>query len=180
MISELKKSLLDSIEEGTLEKIIQILDDNPESIEQVTPFGTWLHYAASEGQLPIVKELIKRGLDVNAHGGISKGTALLDAARNNHYEVARYLLDTGAKMDESASNRNPLFGAILRDNAKIAQLLIDRGIDIKIKYLFENKQTYDALGFARMRDATECIKVLEKAMSKVTAKAKSKVAKSKK
>lgn len=126
-----------------------------------TVFGSLLHIAAFHGQLPIVQELIKRGIDVNTCGGVTGGNALNDAASQGHYEVVRYLLDSGSKMDVSEPERNPLFSAIYGGHDAVGELLVDRGIDTKIRYSGESMRNMDALAFAKERGATKFVEYLE-------------------
>lgn len=157
MSDALFRPIKDAINEGNLKRFIEILDDHPEALEMDTPFGSWLHVAAGDGQLPIVKELVKRRMDVNARGGALEGNAMHAAVSEGHIEVVKYLLDAGSEMDVSASERNPLFAAILEDNAELAQLLIDRGLDPSHDY----GDGWNAINFAKLQNATKCLKLLE-------------------
>jgi uncharacterized protein len=158
----LELQIEEAIEEGQLKQVIKLLDDNPEAISIDTPFGSWLHAASRAGHLPIVKELVRRGMDVNARGGILEGNALHAAVSDGHLEVTKYLLDVGSEMDVSVSERNPLFAAILDDNAEIAQLLIERGLDPHTDY----GDDWNAINFAKRHGAAKCLKLLEKAQAK--------------
>jgi ankyrin repeat protein len=161
MSVKLIKPIIEAITEGNLKQVVQFLDDHPEAIHIETPFGSWLHVAANRGQLSIVKELVQRGMDVNARGGILGGNPLHAAANGAHYEVVKYLLGVGSEMDVSNSQWNPLFAAVLRDNAEVAQLLIDHGIDTMADY----GDGWNAIAFAKEQRAKKCLKLLEKAES---------------
>ena len=65
--------------------------------------------AASLGKLEIVQKLVELGADVNASGGFSEGGPLSRAAAYGHLEVARYLIDHGARLETSDPEKNPLF-----------------------------------------------------------------------
>jgi ankyrin repeat protein len=110
-------------------------------------------------------------VDVNARGGAYKGNAMNEAAIEGHLEMVKYLLEEGAEMDESDSEVNPLWGAILRDNVKIAQLLIDHGIDYTIKY---GDIQLDAMAFAKEQGAGHCYHLLEDIKKKGASKGKDK------
>jgi ankyrin repeat protein len=161
MRMHLAKPIYDAIGGGDLERVIQLLDDHPGAIHMDTPWGSWLHVAAGEGQLPIVKELLERGMEVNARGGVFGGNAMHVAVDDGQTEVVKYLLDHGAEMDVSASRYNPLFAAILDDNVEIAKLLIDRGIDVTVKYNSDTMKDMDAIAFAEKHGAEKCLKLLK-------------------
>jgi uncharacterized protein len=166
MSNEEYKKIRASVKEGRKEDVIALVDANPEAIHENGVFGTWLHVAASTNQVEVAKELIKRGVDINASGGILGGNALTEAASDGHYEMAKYLLEAGSEMDVSASERNPLFNAILGDKVKIAQLLIDHGIDINIKYSGDLAQNMTAFTVAKEQGARQCLKLLEETKKK--------------
>jgi uncharacterized protein len=153
--------MLSAIEDGNQDEVIRLLDAHSEALQMMTPFGTWLHVAASNGQLAIVKELVRRGIDVNARGGIAKGNALHRAATDGHYEAVKYLLEAGSEMDISEPERNPLFGAIINEHVQIGKLLIERGIDTKVSYTGDLMTNMDALAFAKERGAKGFVELLE-------------------
>jgi ankyrin repeat protein len=160
---EASNALYDAVVEGEFDAFISIIHSHPELIGEISGLGTWLHIAAGNGQLEMVKELVKRGLDVNARAGIGNGNALNDAATEGHYEVAKYLLDAGSEMDVSEPERNPLFGAIQSGNVAIGKLLIDRGIDTKVSYAGRSMKNMDALAFAEEHEDKGFIKLLKSA-----------------
>lgn len=127
-----------------------------------TVFGTWLHVAATAGQLEIVNLLVGLGIDVNVRGGIADCGAIKSASSAGHIEVVRYLLSAGAEMDVSDPTRNPLFGAIYGGHIDVAKLLIESGIDTQIKYTGDRMKNMDALGFAREQGQNEIADLLSK------------------
>src|SRR5688572_15155042 len=118
---ELLKSIRSAIRNGDLKRVTDLIDANPEAIDMDTAFGSWLHVAASFGQLPIVEELVNQGMDVNARGGTANGNALHRSATNGHIDVVKFLLDSGAEMDVSEPERNALFGTIINGHLDIAK-----------------------------------------------------------
>lgn len=126
-----------------------------------TPFGTWLHVAASKGELNIVKKLIELGSNINVIGGVYGGGALNEAASAGHIDIVSYLLSCRADMDVSEPERNPLFGAISNGHVDIAKLLIESGTDTEVKYSGESMKDMDALTFAREQGQEEIVKLLE-------------------
>ena len=57
-----------------------------------------LHYAASNGHLPVVQYLCEQGADKGARSNIGR-TALHDAAERGHFPVMQYLCEQGADME---------------------------------------------------------------------------------
>ena len=78
-----------------------------------TPFGTWLHDAASHGKLEIVRWLVSQGVDINAYNEANERTPLCDAAAEGHTEIVKHLIEAGASLDVSDSVRNALFASIV-------------------------------------------------------------------
>jgi ankyrin repeat protein len=76
-----------------------------------------------------VRELIARGVDVNAKMEISGGVALSSAAAAGHPEIVRMLLDAGA--DVNADSGAALTAAA--GHAEIVRLLLDRGADVNAR-----------------------------------------------
>ena len=145
----IQKEIRTAIKQGDAERVVSLIGSDKARLEMMTVFGTWLHVAASYGQLEIAKRLIALGADVNANGGTSGGGALHRAASDGHIEIVTYLLSCGAIMDVSEPERNPLFGAIYGGHTAIAKLLIDKGIDTHVQYNGPSMKNMDALAFAK-------------------------------
>jgi uncharacterized protein len=158
---QLLKAIRGAIRDGALTEFNDLINTSPDAIRMNTAFGPWLHVAASLGQLSIVKDLVERGVDVNARGGISGGNALNEAASEGHYDVVKFLLDSGAQMDTAEPERNPLFSAIYGGHLAVGKLLIERGIDTKVSYTGESMKNMDALAFAEERVQTEFVELLK-------------------
>ena len=144
-----------AIQDGDRSRVEALLVDGANLLNLMTPFGTWLHVAASAGKLDIVKMLVAMGIDPNERGDIFNGNPLHIAALDGHYEIVEYLLARGAEMDTSEPERNPLFGAILGGHFDIVKLLIAKGIDYSVKYTGESMKDMDALAFAHERGQVE-------------------------
>jgi ankyrin repeat protein len=88
--------------------------------------------AAREGDLPAVRALLQRGLDVN-EPGIDGTPALHWAVRVNNQEMVKLLLDAGA--DVNAVNRYgqaPVHVAIEYHHAGMLRSLIEAGADPEV------------------------------------------------
>lgn len=154
------KEIRAAIKEEDVRKIKSLLGLDQGLLSMITVSGTWLHVAAAQGRLEIVKILVSLGADVNAKGGVLGGSPLNEAAAEGHLEIVKYLLSCGAKMDVSEPERNPLFSAIYGGHMDVVKLLIDRGIDVHVKYSGPSMNNMDPLAFAQERGQTEIAKLL--------------------
>lgn len=109
---QIGKEIRSAIKRGDTQRVMELIGTDAELLHRMTPFGTWLHVAASKGQLEMVKRLIDIGADMNKQGGVFNGGAINEAASNGHFEIVRYLVANGADLDVSEPEKNPLFGAI--------------------------------------------------------------------
>lgn len=66
---QIAKDIRGAIKSGQLDKLRNLLEQEPEMLTWMTPFGTWLHIAAAYGQLVIIEYLINVGIDTNVQGG---------------------------------------------------------------------------------------------------------------
>lgn len=90
-----------------------------------------LHFAAQDGDLNKVMELVGKGYPINVFDEIDK-TPLHYAVEENHYKVASFLIKSGA--DVNAYNKNKAGNTPLREVAsgcsfEMAKILIDAGAD---------------------------------------------------
>jgi len=137
-----------------------------------------LFYAAENGYLNVIDELLKKGADVNAHDFYLE-TALTKAVRNNHIKTVELLLKKGAKVDnKNTYNDTDLSFAIRTEHPDIFLLLLDvaKGkLDAgKLKELIDCK---DSFGFpviiwAVQYNYTEIVTALFNAGADVNAKDK--------
>lgn len=92
---------------------------------------TDLHFAAQDGDLRRLRELLLKGYDINSFDDIGK-TPLHYAVAFERVEVARYLIEQGADVnahDESTIGNTPLGEVAGSCSLRIAQLLIEAGAD---------------------------------------------------
>ncbi len=142
------KRIRNAIKQGDYDTLKMLINENPEVLNEMTPFGTWLHVAAKRGHLEIVKYLVEKGLDVNIKGGTFDGSALNVASLGGDTETVKYLIANGAVMDVSLAKRNPLFSAIQGGHMDVVQYLVQKGIDITVRYNTENLNNISAYEFA--------------------------------
>ncbi|CAG8262989.1 unnamed protein product [Penicillium salamii] len=100
-------------------------DKNPGPAE-----GSSLYYASFDGLVAPVKELIAKGADVNAQGGLY-ANALCAASAEGHQEIVTLLLDKGADFNAQGSEYgNALCAASAEGHQEIVTLLLDKGADV--------------------------------------------------
>jgi hypothetical protein len=123
--------------------------------------------AAADGNITAVKDLIVKGVDVNAES--PKGSALMLAAYWGHIEVVKLLIDKGADVNRKTGNEDydtALLGSILGGETEIVKLLIEKGSAINAK----NNRGNTALMLAAFMDNAEIAKLLIEKGADVNAK----------
>jgi len=81
-----------------------------------------LHFAAGDGDLARVKDLVEKGYDVNAFDEDLSFTPLHYAARENHIEIVKYLLAAGA--DVNAHEEGKIGDRQQGEGKKVFELLV--------------------------------------------------------
>ncbi|MFN3608268.1 MAG: ankyrin repeat domain-containing protein [Hyphomonas sp.] len=154
--------LADAVAANDAEKVKGLLAKYPNQREVFTPFagGTWLHYAAQKGSNEVVKYLLTSGMDVNVRDRSHGTNALCSAADQNRVETVKLLLEKGVVLDTSASVRNPLFAAIVGRSPEVAKLILEAGIDSKVRYNSPTMSDMDAVAFALMQGERECAEII--------------------
>ena len=93
-----------------------------------TPLYCVANECGSEAGPEIVRALVRAGADVNACGGVTRGTALHMAARRGYLEIARALVDSGAAIDARDSKGvTPWQRAVNCRRPAVAEFLAERG-----------------------------------------------------
>jgi ankyrin repeat protein len=141
---------------------------------------TALHFAAATGRLDIARWLLDHGADVDAHASysqvVTKGkppqvfvasTPLYETVWDNQVEVARLLLERGAKCDFLNDRKNrPLDSAVWKKRTTLVRMLLDHGARISR----EDRAAYELLHTAvRERCDIEMIRMLLDAGAPVNA-----------
>ena len=155
MNKELIKEMRQAIKKNEIDKVKFLIDGNEELLETVTPFGTFLHDAATFGKYEIAKLLIERGIDVNKEGGVRNSAALTAAAFRGYTNIVELLYENGAILDTSSFDANPLFAAIYDDHFDVVKFLVEKGIDITATYAIGSIDQCDACEYARQYGRTE-------------------------
>ncbi|MFG6446821.1 ankyrin repeat domain-containing protein [Roseateles sp. BYS180W] len=158
---EVRRSLLTAVRSCKTDEALDLLHRNPDCLQIETPFGSWLHVAASSGDLVLTKNLVAAGIEVNRRGGTFDGTAINLAASSGHYDIVVFLLNSGAELDVTEPERNPLFAAIFGGHGSIVELLVRHGIDYRIKYSGRHMKSMSAIEFANERGQTTIAEYLK-------------------
>jgi ankyrin repeat protein len=90
-----------------------------------------LEDAIKNGDLNLVKDIVASGYDIN---GEVTGFPLALASARGHFDIVKFLLDSGAFVDKVAIRttiiQTPLYLAAMGGHKDIAQLLIDKGANV--------------------------------------------------
>ncbi|KLA31126.1 ankyrin repeat domain-containing protein [Bacillus cereus] len=142
------RDIRNAIKNGDINKVKHLIGNDTKIINAKTSFGTWLHIASKKGNLDIVKFLVQEGIDIDARGGTFDSSALNLAAGSGNLDIVKYLVRAGAELDVSLAKRNPLFGAIYGGHKNVVEFLVEKGIDISIRYTGENIKNMNAYDYA--------------------------------
>ncbi len=119
-----------------------------------------LHFAAQDGDLSKVRDLVEKGYDVSAFDDDLSLTPLHYAAKNEHIDVMKYLLSVGADVnarDEGRIAETPLGEVAATCSYEVAELLVRAGANPSIKGWMQ----LTALDHARDRKNAEGRRVYE-------------------
>lgn len=89
-----------------------------------------LHVAAGRGDLPRVQALLKRAGDANRVWGYCGTTALYWAVKNEHYEVAKSLLERGASPNIDCYGEALISVPLCKGDTSMTLLLLQHGLDL--------------------------------------------------
>ena len=153
--------LYDLIKSGQILEAKKTLNSDTNLLSFITPFGSWLHISAREGELELTKFLLELGMDININEGVPRYSALAAAASEGHLNVVEFLYNKGAVLDISDSSCNPIFSAIYGGHLDIVKFLVSKGIDISIKYSGDRMKNMGAYEFAVERGELEIAEYLK-------------------
>ena len=154
------------IKSGNLAELKVLFKDNQELINAETAFGTWLEVASAQGQTEIVKFFIGAGIDVNKSAGVTNGSPIESASFRGYLNIVKILYESGARLDVSDFDRNPLFAAIYNKHFDVVRFLVEKGIDLSASYAIGDLDSCDAYEYARQYGRTEIAEYLKEQMEK--------------
>ena len=151
VLPHVAKIIHKAVKDGDLEKLEKVaksklflnnkklwVDSKDQDDYQQTP----LHKAAVNGQIEIVKFLIKHGADVNMRNNFDE-TALHTATFHSKIEAVKCLIKYGAQLNiKNQSGYAPLHLAALGGKINIAKCLIERSAQFDIRDR-DNKTPFD-------------------------------------
>lgn len=117
-----------AIEEGNRGRVLQIINENLDFVEQ----------KSTQGERPLVRaielnhiEIVKDLLEAGAHPDIGGWTSPLEAAvRNGNIEIVKLLLDAGADPNQNIDGDTPLTTAAFFGYFDIVKLLVIAGANV--------------------------------------------------
>jgi len=122
------RSICEAAEEGDINKVELILQENPTLLNSKDESGAMpLHVAAAKGHRNVAELFIAKGAKINAkdHEG---QTPLHHAALNNHMDIAELLISENAKLNvKNITGLTPLALARGSKHGKMIELLKARG-----------------------------------------------------
>lgn len=135
---------------GRLNNVKFLLDHYNYNINQKCKEGlSALHYAVAYNHLDVVKELFKRGADLNLPASKRK-SCIIYAAVNGNFQMAEYLIQNGAKfLKTDAFRKNPLIYAIINGHVELTSYLLRLGSDFATGDSSNNTPLHYACAYGR-------------------------------
>ena len=148
---ELNNRLLAAAKAGDAAELRRLLDAGASALarDEGSASECALIHASRVGSLDCVRLLLERGANVNSTNFYT--TPLMDACRNGHVEVARYLVEqAGADVNQDeCEDLTALNYAAYSGSIELVDLLLDHGADI-------DNETWEGTALARVcRDGDE-------------------------
>ena len=159
-----KKHELDIFEAsvlGKLEQVTNLVNHDPSLVNSHSPDGfSPVALAAYLGQKEATEYLILKGANVNAIAKNATGfTALTGAIANNHTEISKVLVNSGADVNHRYEGGvSPLMEASMNGNIELANFLLENGADPNAK----TKDGKSPISFAREKHHAEVVEVLKR------------------
>ena len=108
-----------------------------------------------------LKSLVESGVDVNYQDPQSGSTALMLACNYGFIEMAKFLLDNGAKVNIQAQNGATALTGAAQQSLELVKLLLDKKADVRLKTEEGNTAfTYSIMGVLSGSMTTEVAELL--------------------
>ncbi len=142
-------------------KIEKYIEDGFDVNQKIIGNDTPIFIAFSENNNKAVILFLKKGININAKGGILNSTLLLDAATAGDIDMLKLFYEYGAKINTHNDNKDtPLTSAAYFGHKDVLLFLLDHGADVDIEVY--NKQGQNALFCAIYNKRYKCVEVLLK------------------
>jgi ankyrin repeat protein len=131
-----RDKITEAIEEGNIVQVREIVQANPDLLRQIEQNGGLLTQAVNHGQIEIVRLLLDMGADVDERIPLKQlqeptpswGMPLWHAALENHFDIAKLLLNRGADPNANVyASGWPLRNAWNHEDGAIKRLLLEHG-----------------------------------------------------
>ena len=150
-----RPALHDAAKHGNIQRLSQLVDEQPDQLDERRFGYAPIHLAAKGGHANAVTLLLDRRSDVNVRA-LNGSTPLHSAAEADSTEVITLLLSRGADLHAEAVNRDTvLHVAALNGRMAASRLLVARGADVESKNECGITPLEDAQHLGRGRCACE-------------------------
>lgn len=89
-----------------------------------------LHAAAQQNNVSMIEKLLDAGANINATISYGSYTAIHLAAKKNHFEAVKLLVEKGASLTVESESYNSLNGALSTNNLELVNYMLDHGAKI--------------------------------------------------
>ncbi|CXI52726.1 ankyrin, putative [Plasmodium berghei] len=131
--------------------------DNIENVSSIAPFDLEsIHLASNDGNIELIKYLLKSGIDINSKTKIRKYTALHICASKGDIKTVKFLVNNNADINAlTYNNETALWFASISNHLNVCKYLLQNGA---LSYL--NKKGDSALHAASTMGNYEVVKLL--------------------
>lgn len=140
-----KQLLYQAIVSGDLKEVDSILKVAPDLLNEKVVGKTWLHLAASKNRLDVAKLLVAKGIPFNVDW-FGCEPPLNTATDCGAFDIAKWLVESGAELDGSDNFLPPIVGAIQSGNTELVELFLNNGANIDFMW---GEFRYTPVSFAR-------------------------------
>jgi hypothetical protein len=119
-----------------------------------------LFMAARHGHADVIKELVRRGLDINSTG-FMRQTPLFEAVGSKDVETVKVVLGLGADINaRDEKGKSPVFRAVTDENFEMVKFLIANGAKTNVK----NREGKSLYQFAKVfnKEDSDIVKLLKR------------------
>lgn len=143
-----------AIKKNDFDRLRCQIEESPECVNCSNESqGTLMHLAASKGTPEMIEFLYNAGSDISRVE--NEKLPITYAVMKEKVDNVKKLIELGAELNSEESVGNPLIMAMAVNNAQIAKMLINAGIDLTIQYATRDDYWWDVLSYAKYYGCTE-------------------------